>query len=107
MDDDSHVKTRLCQYEALKDGKAHEIAKQFVRSKIEGQNNVLRKYGLKTGTSVKLKVNAIMTDDLTSLRRKLMQIEAKFSQFYYKQIFHLNPEKIRPESRKTRVLRMC
>jgi len=44
---------------------------------------------------------------LTSLRRKLMQIEAKFSQFHYKQIFHLNPEKIRPESRKTRVLRMC
>jgi len=33
LDDDSHVKTRLCQYEALKDGRAFEIAKQFVKSK--------------------------------------------------------------------------
>jgi CRISPR-associated protein Cas1 len=30
-----------------------------------------------------------------------MQIEAKFSQFYFKQILQLIPEKIRPESRKT------
>ena len=48
LDDDSHVKTRICQYEALKDGRAFEIAKQFVKGKIEGQNIVLRKYGLRT-----------------------------------------------------------
>jgi CRISPR-associated protein Cas1 len=30
-----------------------------------------------------------------------MQIEGKFSQFYFKQIFELIPEKIRPEGRKT------
>jgi CRISPR-associated protein Cas1 len=101
LDDDSHIKTRLCQYEALKDGRAFEIAKQFVKSKIEGQNNVLKKYGLKTDSSVRLKVNAIETDDLTLLRRKLTQIEARFSQFYFKQIFQLIPEEIRPESRKT------
>lgn len=100
LDDDSHVKTRVCQYEALKDGRAFEIAKQFVKGKIEGQNNVLQKYSLKTDTSIKLKVNAIEINELVSLRRKLMQIEAKFSQFYFKQIFHLIPEKIRPESRK-------
>jgi CRISPR-associated protein Cas1 len=101
LDDDSHVKTRLCQYEALKDSRAFEIAKQFVKCKIEGQNIVLKKYGLKTNTSVKLKVNAIETEDLALLRRKLMQIEAKFSQFYFKQILQLIPEKIRPESRRT------
>jgi len=101
LDDDSHVKTRLCQYEALKDGRAFEIAKQFVKSKIEGQNIVLKKYGLKTDTSVKLKVNAIETKDLKLLRRRLTQIEAKFSRFYFKQIFGLIPEKIRPERRKT------
>ena len=61
LDDDSHVKTRICQYEALKDGRAFEIAKQFVKSKIEGQNNVLKKYGLKTDTSVKLKLDAVET----------------------------------------------
>ena len=44
LDDDSHVRTRVCQYEALKDSRAFEIAKQFVKSKIEGQNNLLKKY---------------------------------------------------------------
>jgi CRISPR-associated protein Cas1 len=101
LDDDSHVKTRICQYDALKDGRAFEIAKQFVKSKIKGQNIVLKKYGLKTDTSVKLKVNAIETNDLKMLRRRLTQIEAKFSRFYFKQIFGLIPENIRPEHRRT------
>ncbi len=52
LDDDSHVKTRLCQYDALKDGRAFEIAKQFVKSKIQGQNIVLKKYGLKSARFV-------------------------------------------------------
>ena len=59
LDDDSHVKTRIAQYEALKDGRAFEIAKQFVKSKIQGQNIVLKKYGLKTDTSVKLRIDGI------------------------------------------------
>jgi CRISPR-associated protein Cas1 len=101
LDDDSHVETRLCQYDALKDGRVFEIAKQIVKAKIEGQNNILKKYGLKTDTSVKLRIDAVETDDLASFRRKLMQIEAKFSQFYFKQILQLIPEKIRPEGRKT------
>jgi len=101
LDDDSHVATRLAQYEALKDGRAFEIAKQFVKSKIEGQNIILKKYGLKTDTSVKLRIDAIKTEELKTRRRKLMQIEAKFSQFYFKQILKVIPEKIRPESRKT------
>jgi CRISP-associated protein Cas1 len=61
----------------------------------------LKKYGLKTDTSVKLRIDAIKAGDLASFRRKLMQIEAKFSQFYFKQIFQLIPERIRPEGRKT------
>jgi len=85
----------------LKDDRAFEIAKQFVKAKIEGQNIVLKKYGLKTDTSVKLRINALETDNLTSFRRRLMQIEAKFSQFYFRQIFQLIPERIRPERRKT------
>ena len=92
LEDNSHVKTRICQYQSLQDARAFEIAKQFVKGKIEGQNNVLKKYGLKTDTSVKLKINAIDTDDLALLRRRLTQIEAKFSQFYFKQIFTLFPK---------------
>jgi CRISPR-associated protein Cas1 len=34
-------------------------------------------------------------------RRRLMQIEAKFSQFYFKQTLQLIPEGIRPEGGKT------
>ena len=101
LDDDSHVKTRLCQYEALKDGRAYEIAKQFVKAKIEGQNIVFNKYGLKTDTSVKQRINALENADLASFRRRLMQIEARFNQFYFKQILQLIPEQISPESRKT------
>jgi CRISPR-associated protein Cas1 len=101
LDDNSHVKTRICQYEALKDSRAFEIAKQFVKCKIEGQNIILKKYGLKTDNSIKLRINALETEDLKTLRRKLMQIEAKFSQFYFKQILQFIPERIRPEGRKT------
>jgi CRISPR-associated protein Cas1 len=101
LDDDSHVKTRICQYEALKDGRAFEIAKQFIKGKIEGQNNVLKKYGLKSDTSVKLKVNAVEADSLALLRRRLTQVEAKFSSFYFKQVFRLIPERVRPERRRT------
>jgi len=36
LDDDSHVATRLAQYEALKDGRGLEIAKKIVMGKIEG-----------------------------------------------------------------------
>ena len=101
LDDDSHVKTRLCQYEALKDGRSLDIAKQFVKGKIEGQNSVLKKYGLKTDTSIMLKIDAVDTDDLALLRRRLTQIEAKFSRFYFKQVFGLIPETIRPDRRRT------
>ena len=48
LEDDSHVKTRIAQYEALGNGKAVKIAEQFIKAKIEGQNMVLRKYGLKS-----------------------------------------------------------
>ena len=41
LDDDSHVKTRLCQYEAYKSEKGIKIAKQIVISKLEGQNQIL------------------------------------------------------------------
>jgi len=99
LEDDSHVQTRISQFEALNNGKGLNIAKQFVIGKIEGQNNVLKKYGLRSDTSIKLKVNAIETNDLNLLRRKLLHIEGKFSQFYFSQIFQLFPEKIRSEQR--------
>lgn len=35
LDDDSHVQTRICQYEALKDGRCLEIAKALLRGRLK------------------------------------------------------------------------
>ena len=45
LDDDAYVKTRICQYEALKNNKGVYVAKQIILAKILGQNQVLRKHG--------------------------------------------------------------
>ena len=63
LDDDSHVKTRLCQYEAYNGYKRPYIAKQIVLSKMRGQNILLGKYGLKLHDEEAI---ASMVDDLES-----------------------------------------
>ena len=102
LDDDSHVNTRVCQYEALSNGKGVRIAKQLVRGKIEGQNQVLAKYGLKRHDfSVVKSVDNLKADDLPTFRRKLMAIEGHCSDKYFNQIFSLLPDVLRPARRKT------
>jgi len=98
LDDDSHVKTRLKQYEAFNNVKGFYIAKQIVLSRIKGQNTLLNKYGLKT-TDMNVK-ELIDNVDSSNYRQKLMGIEGKFTENYFKQILRLFPEKLRPESRK-------
>ena len=87
---DSHVKTRVSQYQALQNGKGIEIAKQIVKAKVEGQNRVLRKYNLKA-----IEQNIGEVKD----RRKLLSIESRHARFYFSQIFKLFPESIRPKKR--------
>jgi len=89
VEDDSHVKTRVSQYQALENGKGLKIAKEIVKAKIEGQNRVLRKYGFK---AVERNVEDIS-------RRKLLSIEGKHARYYFNQIFKLFPEHLRPEKR--------
>jgi CRISPR-associated protein Cas1 len=101
LEDDSHVETRINQYKALDNKKGIEIAKQFITSKIEGNNQVLKKYGLMIDDIIRVKsqINSIESDSLEVVRRKLIAIESHNAQFYFKQIFQLIPEKIRPEKR--------
>jgi len=92
LEDDSHVKTRISQYEALSNGKGIIIAKEIVKSKIEGQNRVLKKYGLKP-------IDCDVED--VENRKRLLTIEGRFGRLYFSQIFKLFPENIRPNGRKT------
>jgi CRISPR-associated protein Cas1 len=101
LEDDSHVKTKLCQYEAYNSEKGISIAKQIVVSKLEGQNLVLRKYGLRNhGFSFKEKTENLKEESLDKIRAKLHGLEGRYSERYFNQIFQLLPEPIRPESRK-------
>ena len=101
LDDDSHVETRICQYEALHNGKGVDIAKQVVLAKIQGQNVVLDKHGLELHDviSFKEKVEELDESDFKSLRRRLNGLEGKYTQRYFEQVFQLIPEKLRPEGR--------
>lgn len=102
LDDDSHVKTRICQYEAFRSGKAELIVKKLVQGKLEGQNQVLAKYGLKRHDfSIKEKIKNLEDENNAKLRIRLMGIEGRCSDSYFAQIFILIPASLRPDSRRT------
>lgn len=95
LDDDSHVKTRIAQYEALHNGKGIAIAKTIVLSKIESQNMILRKHGLRELDLAfyKSKIEGLTFNSLKDVRRRLLPIEGKASEHYYHEIFKLMPFK--------------
>jgi CRISP-associated protein Cas1 len=104
VEDDSHVETRLCQYQAVLDEeKCTDIAKQFIIAKIRGQNNVLKKYNFETSRNTFgiSQIQNVKFENLKLTRRKLMAIEAHNSKDYFSQIFSLFPEKLRPKTRET------
>ena len=87
---DSHVKTRICQYQAYLENRV-EIATQIVTGKLKGQNQVLRKYGFRPHN---------LLFEATNIKR-LLSYEGKYTQNYFRQIFQLLPEWLRPKKRKT------
>jgi CRISPR-associated protein Cas1 len=101
LDNDSHVLTRVFQYETLKTTKALEIAKAFVIGKIRGQDQVLSKYGFRRNDYSAIEtINNLEANTLEALRRKLLPIEGICSNRYFQQIFGMFPEAIRPKRRK-------
>jgi CRISPR-associated protein Cas1 len=102
LDDDAHVKTRLCQYEAVSNEKGRYLAKQFVLGKYHGQNSILKKYDLEPHDPkyISLLKNC-EADDLRTFRRRLMAYESKFTKKYFDQLFTLFPEFLRPKGRRT------
>jgi len=101
IDDDGHVETRIAQYQALENGKSIVIAKQIVLGKLEGQDLILKKYSLKPHNSFREEIEDIQLEDLKSLRKKLLNMEGRYTKEYFNKIFSLFPERIRPKVRKT------
>jgi CRISP-associated protein Cas1 len=102
LSDDMHVETRMGQYEALKSEKSFEIPKKIVLGKLQGQQEVLKKHGLRfLDYTYFEKITDLQDDNLTTLRQKITNIEAKCAQLYFKEIFSLFPEALRPQSRRT------
>ena len=104
VEDDSHVKSRLSQYEAVLDNeKCMNIAKSFVTAKIKGQSEVLRKHNLDyaQNSNYLSQIEKLEFTNLKLTRQKLMNIESRNAKDYFSQIFKLFPESIRPERRET------
>jgi CRISPR-associated protein Cas1 len=97
LKDDSHVKTRISQYEATKNGKGTEIAKQIVLGKVQGQNSILKKYGFRQLDLMHIREKVAGT----SSRNSLMTIEGHAAEFYFNQIFQLMPKAVSIKERKT------
>jgi|SRR3989304_364995 len=101
LDNNSHVETRIMQYEALKNEKGLEIAKNIILGKINGQNQVLKKYGLKQlDFSIVEKIMNLDFEDLGKFRCRLLPIEGHASDIYFHKIFGLFPENLRPDNRR-------
>ena len=101
LEDSSHVQTRISQYKSLENGRLPAIAKQFVLSKLEGQNQVLSKYALKClDYSYFERIKSLDERDIRNLRTRLTNIESLCSRNYFNQIFNMFYEFLRPKGRK-------
>jgi len=96
LEDDSHVKTRICQYKALENDKAFSIAKEITLAKIKSQNQVLKKYGLRQHDIINIEKK--MADAKT--KNALLTIEGHCAENYFEQIFKLMPKSLRIERRR-------
>ena len=101
--DDSHVRTRVKQYEALRNGKGIHIAKQVILKRLESQNLLLRKYGLRQHDflRIKEKIEQVEIDNLKALRRKLLPTEGHLTDRYFSQVFQLIAKGIRTSNNRT------
>lgn len=103
LDDYSHVKTRIAQYEAYKNRKGVEIAKQIMLAKIEAQNQMLKKHNLEGFETLNIprkeQIALFYAENIDKIRNKLTSIEGKYTKHYWNQIFTLFPKFLRIKKR--------
>lgn len=104
LDDDSHIKTRLGQYESVSNGLGIDIAKKIVYAKLEGQNKVLRKYGFRQHDlfGIRNRINNVEESNLVAVRKRLLGIEGAPSKRYFKEVFLLFPLWLRCKYRRAK-----
>lgn len=102
LDSDSHVATRIKQYQSLENCKGLTVAKEIVLAKIRGYDEVLRKYGLRSLDYCALAESIKeLNGDLDKVRGRLMSLEGRYSRQYFSQLLGVFKESLRPEQRKT------
>jgi CRISPR-associated protein Cas1 len=114
IDDDSHVWIRILQYKALESKKGLEIAQTVILKKIEGQQQILKKYNLRPFDYALIeKIRNVNESSITKgdfispytylgkIRYRLNNYEGHLSEHYFNQIFSVMPERLQPEHRRT------
>jgi len=103
IEDGSHVKTRISQYDSLKNQKGVTIAKKLVLKKIESEELLLRKRRLEGFESLKFsakeKIKLLDAENVDKLRNRLTPIEGKHARHYFNQITMLFPKHLRINKR--------
>ena len=117
---DSHVKTRIKQYEAYSSQVGVQIAKIIAKSKIEAQASLLQKYQIDFTNQRKRaleklekheidsnkqikrafeKLENLEADSVDQIRTKIHSIEGHFGKFYFKELIKIFPEEFQPQVR--------
>ena len=99
---DSHVKTRIKQYEIQSNERGVELAKTIVKAKIEAQALLLKKHHIDCDFKKKSSLwnlEKLEASSVEKIRTKIHGIEGRFGRFYFKELINLFPEEFRTEVR--------
>ena len=99
---DSHVKTRIKQYEAHSNQLGVTIAKSIAKAKIEAQASLLNKHEIDCDRQRKRaleNIEKLEANSVDQIRAKIHSIEGHFGKFYFKELIKLFPEEFQPQVR--------
>jgi len=99
---DSHVKTRIKQYEAYSNQVGVQIAKTIAKAKIEAQASLLEKHKIDCDPQRKRsleKLEKLEAKSVDQIRTKIHSIEGHFGKFYFREIIKLFPKNLQTRIR--------
>ena len=99
---DSHVKTRLKQYEAYSNQTGVTIAKTIAKSKIEAQASLLNNHKIDCAQQINRaleKLEKLEANTIEQIRTKIHSIEGHFGKFYFQELIKLFPQEFQPQVR--------